>query len=113
MNGDAIAADGESAPVELRPDASKVAGAEVDDLHPVEEAELDCVDPQLLADVERPVEARVDLVRDHAQAHHRACIRPVDRVAVVTGASGVRYTVRRKSPPQGRLFRSGPDLPFS
>ena len=76
----------------------------VDDLDPVDRAELHSTDPELCADVECPPEARVDLVRDHAQLHVRASIRPdrlsdmatplselfglENQVAVVTGASG-------------------------
>ena len=76
----------------------------VDDLHPVDRAQLDRPDPELLADVECRPEACVDLVRDHAQLHARASIRPdrlsgmatslselfglENQVAVVTGASG-------------------------
>ena len=79
-------------------------GAVVDDLDPVDRAQLHRTDPELCADVECRPEARVDLVRDHAQLHARASIRPdrlsgmaaalselfglENQVAVVTGASG-------------------------
>ena len=50
------------------------------------------------------LEARVDLVRDHAQTHDRPCIRPVDRVAVVTRAAAV---LRRGDPRRPRRRRVG------
>ena len=97
-------ADVKATCVELRPHRVQGGGSVVDDLDPVDRAELHGTDPKLCADVERPPEPRVDLVRDHAQLHARASIRPdrlggmatalsklfglENQVAVVTGASG-------------------------
>ena len=94
-------ADLEATTVELHSHHAKCLGRVLDDLHPVDGAQLDRPDPELLADVESRPEASVDLVRDHAQLHARPSIKPgrlttvvelfglENRVAVVTGASGV------------------------
>ena len=66
-------ADGEAAPVELRSDRLELGVGVVDDLRAVERAQLDGVELELLAHVERTREARVDLVGDDAQPH-RPCL---------------------------------------